>query len=47
VIVFGNPITFSPTNTSTFFVNGIDSRTSGIDLVGYKKSNSWIWKNGL
>lgn len=36
-IVLGNPITFSPTNTSAFFVNGIDSRTSGIDLVaGYK-----------
>lgn len=36
-IVLGNPIRFSATNTSAFFVNGIDSRTSGIDLVmGYK-----------
>lgn len=36
-IVLGNTIQFSPTNTSAFFVNGIDSRTSGIDLVtGYK-----------
>lgn len=36
-IVLGNTIEFSPTNTSAFFVNGIDSRTSGIDLVtGYK-----------
>ena len=36
-IVLGNTIVFSPTNTSAFFVNGIDSRTSGIDLVtGYR-----------
>lgn len=36
-IVLGNPVTFTPTNTSAFFVNGIDSRTSGIDLVtGYR-----------
>jgi iron complex outermembrane receptor protein len=36
-IVLGNTIEFSPTNNSAFFVNGIDSRTSGIDLVtGYR-----------
>ncbi len=36
-IVLGNTIEFSTTNNSAFFVNGIDSRTSGIDLVaGYR-----------
>jgi iron complex outermembrane receptor protein len=36
-IVLGNTIQFSVSNNSAFFVNGIDSRTSGIDLVtGYR-----------
>lgn len=36
-IVLGNTIEFSPTNNSAFFVNGVDSRTSGVDVVaGYR-----------
>ena len=47
-IVLGNPITFSPTNTSAFFVNGIDSKTSGIDFVaGYRNLIIGSGKLGL